>query len=134
MLAWMMLLPVWYRPRLALAMNIFRSLLDAISVQVAAWAKDINVSGVMLDFEPETSNATWVRAYAAYVKALSDAMHRVGLLCEMCISDWGILDGHTIDEGYGIYAAAGVDRMMSMAGTYYGTNVSKNEANVRASA
>ena len=31
----------------------------------------------MLDFEPETSNATWVRAYAAYVKALSDATKAV---------------------------------------------------------
>ena len=120
---------------------------------VAAWAKSINVSGVMLDYEPDTSNATseaarnprpacdpprplnelsrrWVRAYAAYVKALTESMHAVGLRAEMCISDWGILDGHTVPEGYGAYAATGVDRMMSMAGTYFGTNLTRNEYNV----
>ena len=140
---------------------------------VAAWAKSINVSGVMLDYEPDTSNATseaarnprpacdpprplnelsrrWVRAYAAYVAALTESMHAVGLRAEMCISDWGILDGHTVPEGYGAYrrparnsvwwsprtvadrryAATGVDRMMSMAGTYFGTNLTRNEYNV----
>ena len=48
----------------------------------------------------------------------------------MCVSSWGILDGHTVEEGYGVYAATGVDKMMSMASTYFGTNVSSNEANV----
>ena len=33
-------------------------------------------------------------------------------------------------ESYGVYAKTGVDTMMSMAGTYYGTNLSKNKHNV----
>ena len=68
-------------------------------------------------------------------------MHAVGLQAEMCVSDWGILDGHFLrngsscsesdgDCGYGIYAETGVDVMMSMAGTYYGSNVTRNEYNV----
>ena len=59
-------------------------------------------------------------------------MHRVGLRAEMCVSSWGILDGHELPDhaGYGIYAKTGVDVMMSMAGTYYGSNVSRNLANV----
>lgn len=99
---------------------------------VAAFAKASNVSGLMLDFEPDTSAAAWAEAYAGYVRAFSAAMHAVGLEAEMCVSDWGILDGHEVPghPGYGIYAKTGVDVMMSMAGTYYGTNVSRNLANV----
>eukprot|EP01052_Picozoa_sp_SAG31_P042041 SAG31_NODE_6551_length_1981_cov_0.868757_3_plen_77_part_00 len=53
-------------------------------------------------------------------------MHAVSLKAEMCVSDWGILDGHFLsngtscsgpDCGYGVYAQTGVDVMMSMAGT-----------------
>ena len=34
---------------------------------------------------------------------------------EMCTAAWGILDGHTVPEGYNIYAKTHVDRMMSMS-------------------
>jgi hypothetical protein len=100
--------------------------------EAAAFAKAANVSGLMLDFEPATSEVPWVLAYAKYVKAFTAALHAVGLEAEMCVSDWGILDGHFLKngEGYGVFAKTGVDTMMSMAGTYYGTNVSKNEYNV----
>jgi hypothetical protein len=100
--------------------------------EVAAFAKSINVSGLMLDFEPSTSEISWVHAYANYVSAFSAAMHAQGLKAEMCVSSWGILDGHLLPngEGYGVYAKTGVDVMMSMAGTYFGTNVSRNLQNV----
>ena len=59
-------------------------------------------------------------------------MHGAGLQAEMCVSSWGILDGHFLKngEGYGIYAKTGVDVMMSMAGTYFGTNVTKDVHNI----
>jgi hypothetical protein len=59
-------------------------------------------------------------------------MHKYGLKAEMCVSAWGILDGHELPngEGYGIYAKTGVDKMMSMSGTYFGTNVTNNLVNV----
>ena len=97
---------------------------------VAAWVVRNNMSGVMLDYEPSTSAAPLARLYAEYVGNLSAAMHAVGSSAEMCTSDWGILDGHLLPEGYGLYAATGVDRMMSMAGTYFGTNLTKNRYNV----
>ena len=100
--------------------------------EVAAFAKKINVSGFMLDFEPATSEVAWVHAYSDYVAAFTKAMHGAGLQAEMCVSDWGILDGHFLKsgEGYGVYAKTGVDRMMSMAGTYYGSNLTKDLHNV----
>lgn len=100
--------------------------------QVAAFAKAINVSGLMLDFEPATSAIPWVEAYASYVAAFTKAMHAEGLKAEMCVSSWGILDGHFLpnNEGYGIYAKTGVDTMMSMAGTYYGNNITNDLVNV----
>eukprot|EP00040_Diaphanoeca_grandis_P002922 m.23116 g.23116 ORF g.23116 m.23116 type:complete len:320 (-) comp14076_c1_seq1:59-1018(-) len=100
--------------------------------EVAAFAKRINVSGFMLDFEPDTSEVSWVYAYRDYVAAFTTAMHNVGLKAEMCVSSWGILDGHELPngEGYGVFAKTGVDVMMSMAGTYYGTNLTKNLVNV----
>jgi hypothetical protein len=100
--------------------------------KVAAFAKAANVSGLMLDFEPATSEVKWVKAYAQYVAGFTKAMHAAGLRAEMCVSDWGILDGHFLKngEGYGVYAKTGVDTMMSMAGTYYGTNISRNMWNV----
>lgn len=104
-------------------------LAEANVAEVAAFAERINVTGLMLDYEPQTSVASLARAYASYVRAFSHAMQAVGLQAEMCTSDWGILDGHTVPEGYGLYASTGVDRMMSMAGTYFGTNLSKNRYN-----
>ena len=94
---------------------------------VAAWVKRNNMSGVM----PITSRrrAPLARLYAEHGQPRA-AMHAVGSSAEMCTSDWGILDGHLLPEGYGIYAATGVDRMMSMAGTYFGTNLTKNRYNV----
>lgn len=100
--------------------------------EVAAFAKKINVSGFMLDFEPDTSEVAWVHAYADYVEAFTKAMHSAGIKAEMCVSSWGILDGHFLKngEGYGVYAKTGVDVMMSMAGTYFGSNVTKDLYNV----
>lgn len=37
---------------------------------------------------------------------------------------------NTHGPSYGIYAKTGVDKMMSMAGTYFGTNVTNNLVNV----
>ena len=97
---------------------------------MAAFARKINASGLMLDYEPSTCDPVRARAYASYVAALTGAMHAVGLAAEMCVSDWGILDGHSVREGYGLYASTGLDRMMSMAGTYFGSNLTKNRGNV----
>ena len=99
--------------------------------EVAAWAKRNRFSGVMLDYEPHTSAAERVHQYAAFVGNLSRAMHVAGLQAEMCVSSWGILDGHSTPQGYGVYSSTGVDRMMSMAGTYFGTNLTKNFHNVQ---
>ena len=118
-------------PALALNDTAVRSGAALASVgDVTACALELGVSGFMLDFEPDSSDPALAEAYAAYVAALVEALHGAGLQAEMCVSSWGILDGHTVDGGYGVYAATGVDRMMSMASTYYGTNVSRNEANV----
>jgi hypothetical protein len=79
--------------------------------KVAAFAKAANVSGLMLDFEPGTSEVKWVEAYAAYVAGFVQAMHKVGLKAEMCVSDWGILDGHFLKngEGYGVHVVDNSD-------------------------
>ena len=100
--------------------------------EVVALAKQLNVTGFMLDFEPDTSDSVWVKAYAEYVGRFSSAMHAAGLTAHMCVAGWGILDGHVLPnhEGYGIYAKTGVDVMMSMSSTYFGKNVTKNIAAV----
>eukprot|EP00658_Telonema_sp_P-2_P024974 TRINITY_DN2004_c0_g2_i6.p1 TRINITY_DN2004_c0_g2~~TRINITY_DN2004_c0_g2_i6.p1 ORF type:complete len:361 (+),score=63.27 TRINITY_DN2004_c0_g2_i6:243-1325(+) len=97
---------------------------------VAEFALSINASGLMLDFEPATSDPSWVHAYASYVGAFSAAMHTAGLQAEMCVAGWGILDGHEVSGGYAVYAHTGVDLMMSMSSTYFGTNITKNLAAV----
>ena len=53
------------------------------------------------DFEPDTSEVAWVHAYADYVTAFTAAMHKYGLRAEMCVSSWGILDGHELPNGEG---------------------------------
>ena len=62
----------------------------------------------------------------------ADAMHTAGLRGEMCVAAWGILDGHSLPdhEGYGVFAKSGIDGMQSMSSTYFGTNITKNTANV----
>ena len=103
-------------PALALATDALADGTGSLHVdKVAAWAKRNHFSGVMLDYEPHTSAADRVHQYAAFVGNLSRAMHAVGLQAEMCVSSWGILDGHSTPQGYGVYASTGVDRMMSMA-------------------
>jgi len=99
---------------------------------VVLWAKSQKniITGLMLDFEPDTSNSTWVEMYSDYVRALSEGMHSVGMSLEMCTAAWGILDGHSTPEGYGIFSKTGVDVMMSMSSTYFGTNITKNKENV----
>lgn len=67
--------------------------------EAVTFAKTINATGFMLDFEPDTSEPAWAVAYAKYVSALTNAMHGQGLRAEMCVSSWGILDGHELPDG-----------------------------------
>ncbi|GMH74450.1 hypothetical protein TL16_g06469 [Triparma laevis f. inornata] len=102
--------------------------------QVTEWAgrqkENGLIDGIMLDYEPTTSDSDWVEKYAAYIKALKTSLATVNVDLEMCTSAWGILDGHTVDSGYGIYADTGVNLMQSMSGTYFGTNITRNIENV----
>lgn len=76
----------------------------------------------MLDYEPRTNyTAAHQRAYASPTTALADGLHHHGLELDICISDWSIL------TSFGLYAATGVDRMMSMGSTYSGVNVSRDK-------
>ena len=43
--------------------------------------------------------------YADYVAAFAAAMHKYGLRAEMCVSSWGILDGHELPNGEGCEGA-----------------------------
>ena len=92
------------------------------------WTTTHGVSGLMLDYEPSIEPAArprMVKLYASYLKSLASSLHMVSKEAGMCISSWGILDY------YGEYADTSLDIMMSMAGTYFGTNVSKNMYNVQ---
>ena len=93
---------------------------DAVHAASAA-----NLSSLMIDYEPSTNiSRAHAQAYAAFVQELARALHaaparRISL--DMCVSSWGILDK------FDIYAATGVDGMMTMAATYNGSDVPRNE-------
>ena len=88
----------------------------------ASTAASANLTSLMIDYEPRTNITTaHAQAYAALVAALAQALHARGLSLEICVSSWSIL------TQFGLYAATGVDGMMSMASTYVGTNTSRNE-------
>ena len=57
--------------------------------EAVAFAKAINATGFMLDYEPATSEPAWAMAYAKFVAAFTAAMHGAGLTAEMCVSSWG---------------------------------------------
>ena len=75
-----------------------------------------NLTSLMVDYEPTTNiSHVHAEAYAAFVRALTVGMNAVGRRAEMCISSWTIL------TEFGLYAQTGVNSMMNMASTYYGT-------------
>jgi hypothetical protein len=81
-----------------------------------------NLTGLMLDYEPRTNyTEAHERAYASLIKALGAGLHQHGLELDICISDWSIL------TSFELYAATGVDRMMSMGSTYSGLNVTRDK-------
>lgn len=92
--------------------------------RAAQWASDAGVTGLMIDYEPDSSNISLAQNYSEFARNLTVASHARGVQAAICISDWGIL------QYYDLYAKSGVDSMMSMAGTYYGKNISKNKFNV----
>lgn len=88
----------------------------------AACAARHNLTSLMIDYEPRTNiTDAHAQAYARFVAELSKETHRVGVETAMCISSWSIL------TKFGLYAATGVDSMMSMASTYFGKNVASNQ-------
>ena len=99
-----------------------RSWTDDTVQSLAAQAKAAGLHSLMLDYEPN-DNITRAHAvaYADFVRAITSAMHARGLEMGMCVSSWGILDNFTL------YAATGVDSMMTMAATYFGSNVTADE-------
>eukprot|EP00756_Hemistasia_phaeocysticola_P007837 Hpha_TRINITY_DN14415_c0_g1::TRINITY_DN14415_c0_g1_i7::g.157873::m.157873 len=79
--------------------------------------------GLMADYEPKGPTAGMAVKYAAMLKAIAAPMQSAGLLMGMDISSWGILGANDFKT----YADVGLDIYMSMASTYFGTNVTKNE-------
>lgn len=71
-----------------------------------------NLSAVFVDFEGQ-SDPLMAPLLARFMAALAAALHAVGRSAEMAVDAGGIL------QQYGLYAAAGVDRLMTMA-TYNG--------------
>lgn len=89
----------------------------------ATMASRNNITSLMVDYEPTTEiTHAHAQAYAAFLTVLGEALHSKGVQLGMCISSWSIL------TEFGLYAATGVDQMMSMASTYFGSNITANEA------
>ncbi len=88
---------------------------------LAAHAAACNITSLMLDFEPDTSSADVRAEYVDFVTAMATATHAQGVELDICVSSWGVLDNFTA------FAGTGVDGMMSMASTYFGTNITGNE-------
>ena len=85
--------------------------LQAVANLTAA-AERHNLTALFVDFEGQ-SDPLMAALLARFVAALSAALHAVGRAAEMAVDAAGILDQ------YGLYAAAGADRLMTMA-TYNG--------------
>lgn len=97
------------------------SALLAVNATAAA-AAAAGVNSLIIDYEPRSHiTLEHARAYATLIAVLADELHRRGPTLEICVSSWSIL------TQFGLYAATGVDGMMSMASTYFGTNLSRNE-------
>ena len=91
---------------------------------IAHLAHQLNVTSIMVDYEPRTNiNNAHAQAYASFLRQLCLALHLYGVQCHMCVSSWSIL------TNFSLYAnkTTGIDRMMSMASTYFGTNIRKNQ-------
>eukprot|EP01043_Picozoa_sp_COSAG02_P044605 COSAG02_NODE_4001_length_5930_cov_20.519122_2_plen_230_part_00 len=102
--------------------------------EAATFAKAANVSGLMLDFEPATSEMDWVLAYRtpSTWRPLLWRCMRWGWKSR-CVSATGgflMVTSSKMEKDIIMVYATGVDTMMSMPGTYYGTNLTKNEYNV----
>ena len=94
--------------------------------EAAALTARHNLTSLMVDYEPKTNiTEAHARDYAAFITELAAALHAHGATLDMCVSSWSILDK------FALYAPTGVDRMMTMAATYFGSNISKNENWVR---
>ena len=52
---------------------------------------------------------------------MATELHKHGVKLGMCVSSWSIL------TEFGLYASTGVDAMMSMASTYFGANITRDE-------
>ena len=90
-----------------------------IAAAVAAVQRN-NLTGLMIDYEPRTDyTPQHEQAYASLLRTLAGKLHAVDRQLDMCISDWSIL------TNFSLYAATGVDRMMSMGSTYSGINASR---------
>ena len=92
-------------------------------------AVNTNISSYMIDYEPSTNiTLAHAQAYADFMRELASGLHAAanasGSLypqLDMCVSSWGIL------TRFDLYHATGVDRMMNMASTYFGKDISQNE-------
>lgn len=93
------------------------------AASAAACAAKHQLTSLMIDYEPRTDiTLAHAQAYARFVAELSKETHKLNVKTAMCVSSWSIL------TEFGLYAATGVDSMMSMASTYFGKNVPSNQA------
>ena len=102
---------------------------EAAAAEAAAAVRELNVTGIVMDYEPTTNyTRAHVDAYAAFLDALAKAVRGQGGKLGMDVSSWGIL------QYYGSYAGVdgGLDLYTSMGSTYSGQDVAGNEKRVRA--
>jgi hypothetical protein len=111
--------------------------IDRAVDQLAATAETYNLTSLMVDFEGYSNstgpNGTAIPAFgcteakagllADFLRKLAVQLHAQGRRLGMSI-EMGCIIGP--EPYWKLYAGAGVDYMMSMASTYYGTNVSFN--------
>lgn len=111
--------------------------IDRAVDQLAATADTYNLTSLMVDFEGYSNttgpNGTAIPAFgcteakagllADFLRKLAVRLHAQGRRLGMSI-EMGCIIGP--EPYWKLYAGAGVDYMMSMASTYYGTNVSFN--------
>jgi hypothetical protein len=89
----------------------------------AATAARVGVRGFVVDYEPVTNyTVAHAQAYAAFLTALADALHARGLVLGADVAGWSILDR------WDVYAPTPVDFFTSMTPTYFGSNLTMNEA------
>ena len=84
-------------------------------------AKEINIDGFLVDYEPDSSNKQLASNYAGFLGKFEQiaSKYNIGVGCD--IAGWGILDD------FSDYAASNLNVYTSMTPTYYGTNIPENE-------